>query len=283
MVHSLQISTGLLSLWSLCRTRTLANGVLRCSFRSYSTNFLSVRTHHLCCKSLLTLIVPEHAFDLDKRSVDEDLVARSVAAYDGRPLEPSQKPWFCFWNSTINEFFIYLNQHAPGELLSSSSHDRYQGYTSAPPATTTFSIPPSAVALQEATMTTSPTATTFLAYNPTYPGLSSPTTDYNKFKRSYETSAPNVSNYPKLIKMVEKRQPASPVGVPYVQPYCQMMQVLNDWSIEPIQTVPTIAINEVLYTTSTSMMSPQGTSSASGTRDVVADLESLCICEWTSC
>lgn len=222
---------------------------------------------------------------MDKRNVANDVVARSVAAYDGRPLEPSQKPWFCFWNSTINEFFIYLNQHAPGELLSTSSHDRYQEYTS-PPATTTFSLKTSAVAAQEITATTAPTATatTFLAYNPTYTGMSSPTTNYKDKKRSYETSAPNVSNYPKLIKMVEKRQPASPVGVPYVQPYCQKMQVLDDWSIEPIMTVPTIAIDEVLYTTSTSIVSPsQNSNSQSGVRDVVADLESYCICEWTSC
>lgn len=268
----------------------LVNGVLPCSFHFCLTNSPFVRTPSRFRVDKLTHTVPEHALEMNKRSIDNDIVARSVAAFDGEPLQPSHKPWFCFWNSTINEFFIYLNKHAPGSQFYSETHNYPQlsssQYTT--PATTSFSYSSvtSAVAMQENSMTTSPTQapTTFLAYNPTYPGMTSPTTAANKNKRSYETSAPNVSNYPKLIKMVEKRQPSAPSGVQYVQPYCQMMQVLDDWSIVPIGTVSTIPINEIQYQTSTSLAAPSGTSKVKrGQRDIVSDLESYCICEWTSC
>lgn len=138
--------------------------------------------------------------------------------------------------------------------------------------------------MQELTMTTSPTktatattATTFLAYNPTFTGRPTESTTWDK--RSYETSAADMKDYPKLIKMVEKRKPADD-SVDHVQPYCQKMQVLDDWSIVPIYSEPTICIEEVQYPTSTDNGEKRLVRKAQ--RDVVSDLESYCICEWTS-
>lgn len=190
----------------------------------------------------------------------------------------------------MNEFFIYLNQAAPPEPT--SFYKNYVQATGSPsPTPTIYQSTTSGVLLQELTMTTGPTqtptptsasATTFLAYGPTFNSKAAATSTFNK--RSYESSAPGTSDYPKLIKMVEKRKPVDDAN-DYVQPYCQKMQVLDDWTIAPIYDVPTIGIEEILYTTSSMVASPTGTSRRllkKADRDVVADLESYCICEWTS-
>lgn len=127
---------------------------------------------------------------------------------------------------------------------------------------------------------TTPSPTTFLAYNPVF--NPPPTSTLNK--RSYETREPNMQDYPKLIKMVEKRKPQDNSTDDYVQPYCQMMQVLDDWSIVPIYSQPPIEIDEIQYPASTPAPGLKRSLPFSPTdeRDVVADLESYCICEWTS-
>lgn len=122
---------------------------------------------------------------------------------------------------------------------------------------------------------TTPTPTTFLAYNPIF----NPTA--SKKKRSYETKAPNMQDYPKLVKMVEKRKPMDN-STDYVQPYCQMMQVLDDWSIVPIYSQLPIVIDEVQYPASTPAPGMKRSIFPDPDRNVVADLESYCICEWTS-
>jgi len=145
----------------------------------------------------------------------------------------------------------------------------------------------SGVALQELTETTGttsslPTATTFQAYNPTYNSRAANATPTSQHKkRSYESSASNISNYPKLIKMVEKRKPLDPNEV-HVQPYCQKMQVLDNCEIVAIPTVETICIEEIQYPTSASTGTSNKKAKREDLRDVVADLESYCICEWTS-
>lgn len=229
-------------------------------------------------------------FGNKKRSIGEDVVARSVATYDGKPLKPADQPWFCFWNSTINEFFIYLNQAAPNSsnTITSTSNNKVMTHTSSTMATTgVFSSWTSATAaamIDDSTMATAPTSgpTVFAAYAPT-PVAASPT--INPDKRSYDTSAANVSNYPKLIKMLEKRKPINPAVSDYVQPYCQKMQVLWDWNIVPIASVPTIAIQEVQFTLPTSTSTTTSNHRLMryrSVRDAVSDLESYCICEWTS-
>ena len=93
-------------------------------------------------------------------------------------------------------------------------------------------------------------------------------------------------NYPNLMKMVEKRKPADDSHI-HVQPYCRKMQVLDSWEIVPIQTVEALYIEEVQFptpgSTSTLYSSDKRRVRARGEdRDVVSDLESFCICEWTS-
>lgn len=236
--------------------------------------------------------MPEDALGVpnEKRTVSDEAIRRSVAAYDGMPLQPSDKPWFCFWNSTVSEFFIYVNVAAPDEEATTTQHDfeKWTAVTSSTAQKTTAAalLESTSVPMMQEVTTAGPiptqAATTFLAYGPTYPG---PTATSAFTKRSYETSQANLSNYPKLIKMVEKRMPADAADQDdYVKPYCQLMQVLDDWSIEAITTMPTICIEEKLYPTSTTTATNNKRALRRDwtERDAVSDLESYCICEWTS-
>lgn len=182
-----------------------------------------------------------------------------------------------------------MNQDAPEEASSTTTqarHAKETAHRASSPITTSYSTT-KGVALQELTVTTGtlpplPTATTFQAYYPTYPGHAAdptPTPSFNK--RSYESSASNVSNYPKLIKMVEKRKPFDPNEV-HVEPYCQKMQVLDNWDIVPVNTVETICIKEIQFPTPSLGLPNNRKAKRDDLRDVVQDLESYCICEWTS-
>ncbi|RMZ80784.1 hypothetical protein DV737_g2868, partial [Chaetothyriales sp. CBS 132003] len=107
----------------------------------------------------------------DKRSVRAgEIRRRGQNVRRGTYLSVADKPWYCFWNSTIEEFWIFLDQNIDQSSASDSSSQ---------------------------------------------------------------------SSFPKLIKMVEKRKPVGNVA-----PYCQQMQVLSNWQIVPITSVPTIAIQE---------------------------------------
>ncbi|OAX84571.1 hypothetical protein ACJ72_01049 [Emergomyces africanus] len=109
------------------------------------------------------------------------------------PSKPGDRPYFCWWNSTYLELFIYVNQP-----ISESS-------------TITGSGDP----------TTTPTSTTFTT------SASSPTLDLRDLKKDRAAlPGPLPREYPRRIKLEEKR--SSTDGIP---PYCEQMQVMDDGTI----------------------------------------------------
>lgn len=194
-----------------------------------------------------------------KRYVSKRDIQRRDWSYVGMPLQRGDQPWFCFFNSTVNEFFIYLDK------------DRNTSITTVPTSSTAGStLPTSTMMAQEQTGKTTSTSQTptFAAYNPTpaspYP---SPSTTYGK--RSFQSSNPYATEYPKMIKMLEKRKPGG-----NVPPYCQKMQVLDDWDIVPIPTVAPIWITENDYDGPNKKLRRDS--------DTTSQLESNCVCEWIS-
>ncbi|EEQ83842.1 uncharacterized protein BDCG_00647 [Blastomyces dermatitidis ER-3] len=105
--------------------------------------------------------------------------------------KPSDRPYFCWWNSTYLELFIYVN-HPTSKFLTTTGQ-----YTSTQTSTTftTAAVPP---ALDVR-------------------GL-----------RSILLETPNgmPQEYPRMIKLEEKR--SSTDGIP---PYCEQMQVMDDGTI----------------------------------------------------
>ncbi|KAL4928392.1 uncharacterized protein BDV17DRAFT_95549 [Aspergillus undulatus] len=58
------------------------------------------------------VVVPEDTFsssDVSRRSVSEDEVFAAVH-HRKRSSDVGERPWFCWWNSTAMEFFLYINQ-----------------------------------------------------------------------------------------------------------------------------------------------------------------------------
>ncbi|KAJ5760783.1 hypothetical protein N7520_007939 [Penicillium odoratum] len=59
------------------------------------------------------VILPESALDstsASKRDLSEDIVSSYMERKE--VVQSGEKPWFCWWNQTILEFFLYVNQTA---------------------------------------------------------------------------------------------------------------------------------------------------------------------------
>jgi hypothetical protein len=209
-----------------------------------------------------------------KRSVSLNQLSQRNHADEFGYLAVGDNPWYCFWNSTVEEFWIFLEK---GTHSSSSS-------TTAAASTSAMTAPPS--------------NTWPVGYSPAYtPGgatAAAATTPYADAAAStYPSGAPTPWNvpdrrdypdqggspeFPKLVKMVEKRKPQS-----NITPYCQQMEVMKDWAIVPKKGVPTVCIQETEYA-QPSGASKRWTSPRFERRDdsTVQEMQSMCICEWIS-
>ncbi|KAJ9493986.1 hypothetical protein LTR99_010921 [Exophiala xenobiotica] len=213
-----------------------------------------------------------------KRSVSITQLSKRDDGNAGDPdwmstyLEVGQTPWFCFWNSTISEFWIFLGQDMDNNTSSASTTAASSMQTGPPPQSSSAAYsgpygspmytPPATQSSQDP-----PSQTTSAPSEKSSDGF----WDGSKVRRRSSSSS---SNFPKLVKMVQKRKPGS-----NVQPYCQQMQVLNNWQIMPIPDVPTVTIQEDEYAS-------QPTSAARMAirprADMTEQLGSNCICEWFS-
>ncbi|ETI25532.1 hypothetical protein G647_02305 [Cladophialophora carrionii CBS 160.54] len=224
------------------------------------------------------IIVPEDQLSppeyMDKRSpIAPELSGRGMGYWgdEDNYLNIGDKPWYCFWNSTISEFWIFLDQNmddtneidnASSTITSASStHTTAHSYAMSSTSGPKYG--------SEAT-SQNPSLTTPYPSEPTEEAY---WTGGSKVRRQASVGSPN---FPKLAKMVEKRKPED-----NVEPYCQQMQVLNNWQIMPIPDVPTICIEESDYN------SAAATGGGRLTRrkrngNTVQQLGSNCICEWFS-
>lgn len=118
---------------------------------------------------------------------------------------PTNRPWFCFWNNTTIEGFIYLTEDAN----SSTSL-----FSSAAMASTSDFAKPSL-------------------------GSSISNTGYGRHSAPISTTTPSLQDrqasglpFPKVLKLEERRGPGRS------QPYCQQMQIMNDGTASPITIAP---------------------------------------------
>ena len=200
----------------------------------------------------------------------EDLSRRDTSPWAGNYLHVGDQPWYCFWKSTVNEFWIFLDQNMDDANQTSAPSTNAVTSTStpvtaSPPQSTSFASPP----MYDVSATgVDPSLTTSYSVPTIEASWSSST--YAKRQISMGSA-----NYPKLIKMVDKRKPDN-----NIQPYCQQMQVLNDWQIMPIPDVPTIYIEETDYSQAAATGNSRMFRRRSG--DTIQELDSNCVCEWFS-
>ncbi|KAJ9610589.1 hypothetical protein H2200_005366 [Cladophialophora chaetospira] len=222
------------------------------------------------------IIIPEDKLSLppekQKRSMlAPELVERGYWGDDDDDyLNVGDKPWYCFWNSTISEFWIFLDQNmddtsqtnATSTITSASS-----AATTAPPYGLSMPVGPH---FGSHSTSHNPSVTESNSVEPT---SAAHWTGGSRAKRQANVGSPP---FPKLAKMVEKRKPDD-----NVQPYCQQMQVLNNWQILPIPDIPTICVEESDYSAAAAT---GGSKTAIRRRDgdTVQQMASNCICEWFS-
>jgi hypothetical protein len=150
------------------------------------------------------VVAPENSFsspNSDKRNKGSDgIYQQKLTAQSG------DKPWFCYWNGTTLETFIYVNlSDSSGQQATPSISASY--YDSGSIATP-YTWSPSASAGMAMSTTGASAAPTSSAQ---YPAL--------------------LSDYPKLIRVGERRNTAEPR---YHSPYCVQMHIRSDGTAQPI-------------------------------------------------
>ncbi|KAF2660484.1 hypothetical protein K491DRAFT_588934 [Lophiostoma macrostomum CBS 122681] len=112
-----------------------------------------------------------------------------------------ETPWYCYWNQTYIEAYIYVNQDS-----SAASMGPYPTSGSNSYAVTTMPTPTSNTpTLASSTSTT--------------------TTPAKRLRRRGDGDQSRLPPYPRIVKIEERRLPGAP------QSYCQKMQVLDDLQV----------------------------------------------------
>lgn len=144
-------------------------------------------------------------------------------------VQPGDEPWFCFWNTTFIEGFIYITEPLTTTLT-----------TSSPTSATASATPSATMAISQ---TTQQQSTTFVPSAPSTTASTMPiTTSQTLLRREPIASAlpaPHdhqkdraspTGSYPYPIKIVERRISNPSIAAPY----CQKMAIASDGSVQPV-------------------------------------------------
>lgn len=220
-------------------------------------------------------VVPAYAFSThSKRSLKfSDLQERSIAP---TPVSIGEMPYFCWFNQTLLELFIYSNRSTTAGAANSTAY--------AYPSSTTLSsslfsdVASTSMALHASSSlnmneVTSPTTTPppSLSYDGAWPTTSEYWPPSERLVRRDDDD--DYPIYPKQIRLAEKRAPSGDD----VKPYCIQMEVQDHWILCPIEG-SYIEINEVepnLQGSSRRWNRPRQANNNN-------NLDSDCACQWYS-
>jgi hypothetical protein len=201
--------------------------------------------------------------------------------HDGERGMPAHKPWFCWFNQTVLEVFIYVGKPLDSatvtstdtlassatassmltsSLLQSSSPTPVTSSATIPIHVPTF-IPAAASSFYAAAASAS------ASYHPWFSAYS----DDSMVKRNWydDIQRNEYADYPLLIKIEEKRKPSG-----NIQPYCQQMQILENMKFVPKEAVDPIPVPEVA--------SAEAPASRRFRRRGSDDGGTTCACQWIS-
>jgi len=232
----------------------------QCFFMTCMTNlrFVSVpNSLKPMLSKLNSFLVPAEAlnnYSASKRSLSvDDVAARSVP--NGQIGKLGDQPWFCWFNQTILEFFIYPEQNTTSSTTSASPSSTSMPHNGAGPS----SYP---------TNLNRPSYTSAYSSSPSWPAQREKRHYGYGYDERYSRESASLANYPLWIKMEEKRKPEN-----NIQPYCQQMRVLDSGLIVPQEGVSIINVTEI--EPSSSSTQKRGSMDGSTT-----ELGSNCVCEW---
>lgn len=145
--------------------------------------------------------------DGDNLQETAELGERDFSGIDPDSIaQPAAKPWYCYWNGTILEGFIYITENTTGTSSTSSQT------SDSPPLSGPLAF-----------------ASSLLPSMTKPPSMSSLATPGPWTKRQVPPSPSNLAYFPKVMKIEERRN-----VVNSVQPYCQQMQIMNSGFASPI-------------------------------------------------
>lgn len=203
------------------------------------------------------VIVPENSFSShSKRHLSEsEIFERGMDWAEGSVAVAGAKPWFCVWNATVIEVFIYMQQNTTEAQAAAAASTS----AAAVSLTTVYST---TVYSTSTTVSSGSTSTTSQSSIAGYGGGAAQSTSNpygidQEYDNSNDNSNPNphdssspsppgpddphhnrrgVSNdpninptYPRVVKVEEKRKSSNAIS-----PYCQQYQVLNDGTAGPL-------------------------------------------------
>lgn len=180
------------------------------------------------------VILPEHALDISSKKIKRDDNDDGPPSYEGQTAGVGSTPWYCFWNDTLLEGFIYPNKQIrrlPSSVPPTSSF-------STPAWASTITASPSQTITTTLTMSTTTAIYTGAAsafpkwLHDKYPNFNMTTYTQPPDRRKRDIKDPDYADedipdnvfglkvYPYQVKLEERRLPGSPL------PYCIQYQVL---------------------------------------------------------
>lgn len=172
------------------------------------------------------------------------------------------KPWFCYWNNTVLEGFIYVTQNSSDQTESTSS----EAYTTSSPYGDLYTT---AAASWEGYEAAPSAASTSIPSDPTIPGA--------PVNRRYAVDPSQMAEYPRDVKIEERRDPNN-----VIQPYCVHMQIMNDGTAQPLPDEDIVSLNEYKPDDDDVRPRPSSIKEKRGNIWERNSATSACECEWVS-
>jgi hypothetical protein len=152
--------------------------------------------------------------------------------------QPGETPWYCYWNQTFLEGFVYIQQPVRGaetQVFMSSSMAVMTGLihttSTMPPMASSPSMPTAAspILINKSTSTPQDQLMPRATFGPRDPARQQTVMSTVTSSGAKPTQTGPPSRFPYIIKLEERRLPN-----PAFQPYCQRMQVKADGSTVPL-------------------------------------------------
>ncbi|KAL0264150.1 hypothetical protein SLS55_000096 [Diplodia seriata] len=176
------------------------------------------------------------------------------------------KPWYCIWNSTFLETFIYVEQNTSSAMSTAVSSGLASATNYATPAQSSSSIP----------ATTYPSPVTIVSTNSAAIVTTTPT-PVERRSTPGDTDINDIQWYPRIVKIEERRTSTKD------EAYCQQMQLLDDGRMVPTlkdgkTIVVTLSESDPDYSDYKSGSSSKSSRRALQRRD---DPSNACHCQWS--